>query len=101
MTVVCGSRHCCSRRSVPSAAASENMRRVWLSLLGGVSALLLSPSPARAQSPQQVNNWNGGVSLPADVSMNAYVPGKVAPKPPLLRVIHYCGGSAQAVFNQA
>jgi poly(hydroxyalkanoate) depolymerase family esterase len=77
------------------------MRRVWLSLLGGVSALLISPSGAHAQSPQQVNNWNGGVSLPADVSMYAYVPGKVAAKPPLLTVIHYCGGSAQAVFNQA
>jgi acetylxylan esterase len=77
------------------------MRRTWLSWLGGVSALLLSPSMARAQSPQPVNNWNGGVSLPADVSMYAYVPSKVAAKPPLLAVIHYCGGSAQAVFGQA
>lgn len=33
--------------------------------------------------------------------MYAYVPGKVAAKPPLLTVIHYCGGSAQAAFSQA
>lgn len=33
--------------------------------------------------------------------MFAYVPDKVAAKPPLLTVIHYCGGSAQAVFGQA
>jgi poly(hydroxyalkanoate) depolymerase family esterase len=77
------------------------MRRVWLYWLGSVSTLLLSPSTARAQSPEQVNNWNGGVNLPADVSMYAYVPGKVAAKPPLLTVIHYCGGSAQAAFSQA
>jgi acetylxylan esterase len=77
------------------------MKKVLLCWLGGVGALLLSPSAAQAASLQQVNNWNGGVSLPADVSMYAYVPDKVAAKPPLLAVIHYCGGSAQAVFGQA
>jgi poly(hydroxyalkanoate) depolymerase family esterase len=57
--------------------------------------------PAQAATLQQVSNWNGGMSLPSDVSMYAYVPSSVATNPPLLTVIHYCGGSAQAVFGQA
>ena len=77
------------------------MKRHGLSSLACVGALLTLPTAAQAASLQPVSNWNGGVSLPADVSMFAYVPDKVAAKPPLLTVIHYCGGSAQAVFGQA
>ena len=33
--------------------------------------------------------------------MFAYVPDKVAPNPPILTLIHYCGGTAAAVFGQA
>jgi poly(hydroxyalkanoate) depolymerase family esterase len=33
--------------------------------------------------------------------MYTYIPTKVATNPPLLTIIHYCGGSAQAVFGQA
>lgn len=33
--------------------------------------------------------------------MYAYVPDNVASKPPVLALIHYCGGTAQAVFGQA
>jgi len=53
-----------------------------------------------AASLQQVSNW--GVSgLPADVSMYIYVPDRVATNPPILTLIHYCGGTASAVFGQA
>ena len=49
---------------------------------------------------QQVSNW--GVSgLPSDVSMYIYVPDKVVAKPPILTLIHYCGGTASAVMGQA
>ena len=57
--------------------------------------------PARGASLQKVSNWTGGVSLPSDVTMYAYVPDKVATNPPILTLIHYCGGSASAVFGQA
>jgi acetylxylan esterase len=57
--------------------------------------------PARAASLQQVSGWNGGTSFPSDVSMYAYVPDKVATNPPILTLIHYCGGTASAVFGQA
>ncbi len=59
--------------------------------------------PARAAAPTKVTaDWTGGVSgLPSDVTMYSYVPSKVATNPPLLTLIHYCGGSATAVFGQA
>jgi poly(hydroxyalkanoate) depolymerase family esterase len=55
---------------------------------------------AKAASLQQVNNW-GGAGLPSDVTMYIYVPDKVATNPPILTLVHYCGGSAPAVFGQA
>jgi len=73
--------------------------------IGGVLAVAfgaLTATPARAASLQAVSNWNGGVSgLPSDVSMYIYVPDKVATNPPILTLIHYCGGTASAVFGQA
>jgi poly(hydroxyalkanoate) depolymerase family esterase len=64
---------------------------------------LLAVTPAWAASPTLVTaDWKGGASgLPSDVAMYTYIPSKVATNPPLLTVIHYCGGSAQAVFGQA
>ena len=69
-------------------------------LLAASLALLLA-SPVSAALLQQVTNWNGGVSLPSDVTMCAYVPDKVATNPPILTLIHYCGGNASNVFGQA
>ena len=65
----------------------------------GPLGLTAAPS-AYAASLQQVSNW--GVSgLPADVTMSIYVPDRVATNPPILALIHYCGGTASAVFGQA
>lgn len=66
-----------------------------------LAALALAVAPrASAAGLQAVNNW--GVSgLPADVSMYVYVPDQVAQTPPILTLIHYCGGTASAVFGQA
>ena len=61
---------------------------------------LLAAPPARAASLQEVSNW--GVSgLPADVRMYIYVPDRRATTAPILTLIHYCGGTAAAVFGQA
>lgn len=62
---------------------------------------MLLPISAQAASLKQVTGWNGGVTLPSDVTMSIYVPDKLATNPPIVTVIHYCGGSAQAVFGQA
>jgi acetylxylan esterase len=65
----------------------------------GVFGLPGAPA-AHAASLQQVSNW-GASGLPADVSMFIYVPDRVAANPPILALIHYCGGTASAVFGQA
>ncbi len=66
-----------------------------------LAALAFEIAPqAHAASLQPVSNW--GVSgLPSDVSMYVYVPDQVAQNPPILTLIHYCGGTASAVFGQA
>jgi poly(hydroxyalkanoate) depolymerase family esterase len=78
------------------------MKRILaVSLLALFLGMAAAP-PARAASPTKVTaDWKGGVSLPSDVSMYVYVPAKVATNPPILTLVHYCGGSASAVFGQA
>jgi poly(hydroxyalkanoate) depolymerase family esterase len=71
-------------------------------LLAGALAAFggLGLPAAYGASLQQVSNW--GVSgLPSDVTMFIYVPDRVAANPPVLALIHYCGGTASAVFGQA
>lgn len=76
--------------------------RVVTPVLLVASLVLLTAASAQAASLQQVSNWNGGVTgLPSDVTMYIYVPDKVASNPPILTLIHYCGGTASAVFGQA
>jgi acetylxylan esterase len=67
--------------------------------MGLLAALLATPS-LRAASLTKVNNW-GASGVPATASMYIYVPDKVATKPPIVVVAHYCGGTASAVFGQA
>jgi len=72
-------------------------------LLGALTIMAtasLTGGTARAASLQQVSNW-GVAGLPSDVSMYVYVPDNVAADPPILTLIHYCGGTAGAVFGQA
>lgn len=62
----------------------------------------LAAPPARAASLEQVPDFGqAGLNLPGDVSMYVYVPDDVAEDPPILTLIHYCGGTAQATFGQA
>jgi acetylxylan esterase len=65
-----------------------------------LSSVLLAPGLARAASLQQVPSW-GASGVPSTASMYIYVPDKLATKPPILVLAHYCGGTASAVFGQA
>lgn len=76
------------------------MMRYRSSLAACAVAAALFAAPAGAASLQQVNGWSSG-GVPSDVTMYVYVPDKVAQKPPVLTLIHYCGGTAAAVFGQA
>jgi len=82
------------------SAISRRARAPLFATLGATLGVLLSAS-AHAAQLTTVSGWNGGVNLPSDVTMSIYVPDKLAAKPPLVTVVHYCGGSASAVFGQA
>ena len=56
--------------------------------------------PAAAASLQQVSSW-GASGVPSYIAMYIYVPDKLATKPPILVVSHYCSGDAAGVFNEA
>jgi len=75
-------------------------RRI-LTALGTSIVFSLAASAAWAADPVPVSNWQGGGTFPSDVTMSIYVPTKVVAKPPVLVLIHYCNGTAQAVFDQA
>jgi len=64
------------------------------------SALLLTPLSARGASLQEDQDWPKA-GFPSDITMYSYVPDQVVDSPPLLVLIHYCGGTASAVFGQA
>jgi len=78
------------------SASFRSARLTLLTTLG-----VLSSATAHAAQLTAVSGWNGGVTLPADVTMSIYVPDKLAASPPVVTVIHYCGGNASAVFGQA
>jgi acetylxylan esterase len=65
-----------------------------LPLIAG-SALLLA-RPAAAASLTQITNFGNN---PTNLNMYVYVPANVAPKPALLVLVHYCGGSANSIFS--
>ncbi|MGC9665211.1 PHB depolymerase family esterase [Planosporangium sp. 12N6] len=60
------------------------------------AALFLTAKPAAAASLTRVTNFGAN---PSNLNMYIYVPNNVAPRPALLVAIHYCTGSASAVFN--
>jgi acetylxylan esterase len=67
----------------------------FLALAGSLFAF-----PAAAASLQQVTSW-GASGVPSYVAMYIYVPDKLATKPPILVVSHYCSGDAAGVFSEA
>jgi poly(hydroxyalkanoate) depolymerase family esterase len=79
------------------------MRQVFRTLLAVVlllplafSAILLTASPAAAATLTRVTGFG---TNPTNLNMYLYVPDRVAPQPALLVLVHYCSGSAGAIFN--
>ncbi|WP_030512622.1 alpha/beta hydrolase family esterase, partial [Microbispora rosea] len=52
--------------------------------------------PAAAASLTRVTGFG---TNPTNLNMYLYVPDRVAARPALLVLVHYCGGSASAIFN--
>ncbi|MGS2648649.1 extracellular catalytic domain type 1 short-chain-length polyhydroxyalkanoate depolymerase [Streptosporangium sp. G12] len=73
-------------RAVPAAGA--------LPLL--IAGLLLAVRPAAAASLTQVTDFGNN---PTNLNMYIYVPDRVAARPAMLVMVHYCTGTASGVFN--
>ncbi|MET7422725.1 PHB depolymerase family esterase [Dactylosporangium sp. NPDC005555] len=61
-----------------------------------IATVLLAVRPAAAAGMTRVTNFGNN---PTGLNMYIYVPVNVAPRPALLVLVHYCGGSAGGVFN--
>ncbi|HEY3468947.1 MAG TPA: PHB depolymerase family esterase [Amycolatopsis sp.] len=78
------------------------MRRLFTAVLAAVLSiaaavvLVVSAQPASAATLTRVTDFG---SNPSNLNMYTYVPDRVAARPALLVAIHYCTGSASAVFN--
>jgi poly(hydroxyalkanoate) depolymerase family esterase len=60
------------------------------------ATVLLGTRPAAAASLTRVTNFGNNHS---NLNMYVYVPNNVAPRPALLVAVHYCQGSASALYN--
>jgi acetylxylan esterase len=60
------------------------------------AAVLLGARPAAAASLTQVTGFGNN---PSNLNMYIYVPDRLAAHPALLVALHYCGGSASAVYG--
>jgi acetylxylan esterase len=74
------------------------MRRLFNTLCaaGLLVASLALASPVHAASLTQVTNFGNN---PSGLNMYVYVPNNVAARPALLVAIHYCTGSASALYS--
>ncbi|WIY01338.1 PHB depolymerase family esterase [Amycolatopsis mongoliensis] len=78
------------------------MRRLFTALLAAVLSvaaaivLVVTAQPASAATLTRVTGFG---TNPSNLNMYAYVPDRVAARPALLVAIHYCTGSASAVFT--
>ncbi|MEV4313691.1 PHB depolymerase family esterase [Actinocrispum sp. NPDC049592] len=59
-------------------------------------ALLLTAGRASAAALTRITGFG---TNPTNLNMYIYVPDRVAPQPALLVLVHYCSGSAGAIFN--
>ncbi|WP_244302553.1 PHB depolymerase family esterase [Microbispora triticiradicis] len=78
------------------------MKRRLRSLLAAASlplvlvGMLLAAHPAAAASLTRITGFG---TNPTNLNMYLYVPDRVAARPALLVLVHYCSGSASAIFN--
>ncbi|WP_310740664.1 alpha/beta hydrolase family esterase, partial [Microbispora sp. H10885] len=78
------------------------MKRRLRSLLAAASlplvlvGMLLAAHPAAAATLTRITGFG---TNPTNLNMYLYVPDRVAARPALLVLVHYCSGSASGIFN--
>jgi poly(hydroxyalkanoate) depolymerase family esterase len=65
------------------------------------ASLLVGASASAAGLTKVTAAWNGGTTEPNYITMYEYIPTKVVTNPPILVVVHYCGGSANGIYGEA
>lgn len=71
-----------------------------LAVLGFCAGLLTTTQASAATLQGPISGWEQGAE-PQWVSMYIYVPDVVVESPPILTIVHFCGGSAALVYQQA
>lgn len=76
------------------------MSSTWWWRLSALALVSLSSVTAQAAVLEKVDTWDSA-GVPSTVSMYVYAPDQLAEQPPIVVLVHFCGGSAGAVFGQA
>ncbi|MEU8323933.1 PHB depolymerase family esterase [Nonomuraea sp. NPDC048881] len=80
----------------PATTRASRAALATAAVLLMAAAVLLGVSPAAAASLTRVTGFGNN---PTNLNMYIYVPDRVAARPALLVMVHYCTGSAAGVFN--
>ncbi|MFI9592606.1 PHB depolymerase family esterase [Nonomuraea sp. NPDC052265] len=80
----------------PATARTSRAALATAAVLLMAAAVLLGVRPAAAASLTRVTGFGNN---PTNLNMYIYVPDRVAARPALLVMVHYCTGSASGVFN--
>ncbi|MFY1682101.1 PHB depolymerase family esterase [Micromonospora sp. WMMD730] len=75
-----------------------SLRAALAAVVLGVAAatVLVTAQPATAATLTRVTGFGNN---PTNLNMYLYAPSTLAPRPALLLLVHYCGGSASGIFN--
>ncbi|MBM7075077.1 extracellular catalytic domain type 1 short-chain-length polyhydroxyalkanoate depolymerase [Micromonospora humida] len=75
-----------------------SLRAALAAVVLGVAAatVLVTAQPATAATLTRVTGFGNN---PTNLNMYLYAPNNLAPRPALLLLVHYCGGSASGIFN--
>ena len=83
----------------PRACALPLVRALAAPMLIAAS-LCVAGQASAASLAGPISGWQKGTE-PSWVSMYEYVPANLAPNPPILVLVHYCGGNAAGVMGEA
>jgi poly(hydroxyalkanoate) depolymerase family esterase len=89
------------KRSFRTALATALLPLTATTLFAACTATTPPPTPGPPTPPPAVgfNRVTGFGANPTNLNMYTYVPARLAAKPALLVLVHYCSGSASGVYN--
>jgi acetylxylan esterase len=89
-----------SLRNNGSARTRASQLALLIAMPMAIASFLCSAQASAAGLTGPITGWQKGTE-PSWVSMYEYVPANLAANPPILVLVHYCGGNAAGVFGEA